>query len=50
MTRPAPDSIARFFAENAYVQGGGTNIVNVILVDFRGFDTLAKSPCSASLR
>ena len=42
MTRPAPDSIARFFAENAYVQGGGTNIVNVILVDFRGFDTLGE--------
>jgi multicomponent K+:H+ antiporter subunit A len=42
MTRPAPDSIARFFVENAYVQGGGTNIVNVILVDFRGFDTLGE--------
>jgi multicomponent K+:H+ antiporter subunit A len=42
MTRPAPDSIARFFAENAYTQGGGTNIVNVILVDFRGFDTLGE--------
>jgi multicomponent K+:H+ antiporter subunit A len=42
MTRPAPDSIAHFFVENAYVQGGGTNIVNVILVDFRGFDTLGE--------
>jgi multicomponent K+:H+ antiporter subunit A len=42
MTRPAPDSIARFFVENAYTQGGGTNIVNVILVDFRGFDTLGE--------
>ncbi len=42
MTNPAPDSIARFFVENAYVQGGGTNIVNVILVDFRGFDTLGE--------
>ena len=28
--------------ENAYTQGGGTNIVNVILVDFRGFDTLGE--------
>jgi multicomponent K+:H+ antiporter subunit A len=42
MTRPAPDTISRFFVENAYVQGGGTNIVNVILVDFRGFDTLGE--------
>jgi multicomponent K+:H+ antiporter subunit A len=42
MTRPVPDSIARFFTENAYTQGGGTNIVNVILVDFRGFDTLGE--------
>lgn len=42
MTRPAPDSIARFFVEHAYTQGGGTNIVNVILVDFRGFDTFGE--------
>jgi multicomponent K+:H+ antiporter subunit A len=42
MTRPAPDSIGRFFVENAYTEGGGTNIVNVILVDFRGFDTLGE--------
>ncbi|MDF2854987.1 MAG: Na+/H+ antiporter subunit, partial [Neobacillus sp.] len=26
--------------ENAYVEAGGKNVVNVILVDFRGFDTL----------
>ncbi|MGH7035414.1 MAG: hydrogen gas-evolving membrane-bound hydrogenase subunit E, partial [Stellaceae bacterium] len=42
MTRPAPDSIAQFFVENAYRQGGGTNVVNVILVDFRGFDTFGE--------
>ena len=36
MTRPAPETIAHYFVENAYTQGGGTNIVNVILVDFRG--------------
>ena len=42
MTRPPPDSISRFFVENAYTQGGGTNIVNVILVDFRGFDTFGE--------
>ncbi|GEC14426.1 monovalent cation/H+ antiporter subunit A [Nitrobacter winogradskyi] len=42
MTRAAPDSIARFFVENAYTLGGGTNIVNVILVDFRAFDTFGE--------
>jgi multicomponent K+:H+ antiporter subunit A len=42
MSRPGPDAISRFFVENAYVKGGGTNIVNVILVDFRGFDTLGE--------
>ncbi|MEH6951408.1 monovalent cation/H+ antiporter subunit A [Nitrobacter sp. NHB1] len=42
MTRPEPDSIVRFFVENAYTLGGGTNIVNVILVDFRAFDTFGE--------
>ena len=42
MVRPAPDSIAGYFVENAYTKGGGTNIVNVILVDFRGFDTFGE--------
>jgi multicomponent K+:H+ antiporter subunit A len=42
MTRPEPSSIARFFVENAYALGGGTNIVNVILVDFRAFDTFGE--------
>ncbi|HET7587398.1 MAG TPA: monovalent cation/H+ antiporter subunit A, partial [Gammaproteobacteria bacterium] len=42
MTRPAPDSVSRFFVERAFTEGGGTNIVNVILVDFRGFDTLGE--------
>ncbi len=42
MTRPAPQSISRFFLEHAYTEGGGTNVVNVILVDFRGFDTLGE--------
>jgi len=30
----------RFYAENAYVLAKGKNIVNVILVDFRGIDTM----------
>ena len=42
MTRPLPETVSRFFVERAYVEGGGTNIVNVILVDFRGFDTLGE--------
>jgi len=42
MTRPLPDSVSRFFVERAYSEGGGTNVVNVILVDFRGFDTLGE--------
>jgi multicomponent K+:H+ antiporter subunit A len=42
MTRPPPESISGFFVENAYTRGGGTNIVNVILVDFRAFDTFGE--------
>src|SRR3546814_580675 len=42
MTRPASDPISRYFVERAYSEGGGTNVVNVILVDFRGFDTLGE--------
>ncbi len=42
MTRPAVDTIAQYFIDNAYTKAGGTNIVNVILVDFRGFDTLGE--------
>jgi multicomponent K+:H+ antiporter subunit A len=43
MTRPLPDNtISRYFMEHAYPQGGGTNVVNVIIVDFRGFDTLGE--------
>jgi multicomponent K+:H+ antiporter subunit A len=42
MTRPLPDSIARYFLQRAYTEGGGTNVVNVILVDFRSFDTFGE--------
>ena len=41
MTRPL-DSISGYFWDNAYSGGGGTNVVNVILVDFRGFDTFGE--------
>ncbi|AWM85445.1 monovalent cation/H+ antiporter subunit A [Microvirga sp. 17 mud 1-3] len=42
LTRPLPDTISRYFVENAYAEGGGRNVVNVILVDFRGFDTFGE--------
>jgi multicomponent K+:H+ antiporter subunit A len=42
MTRFPPEILARHFLELAYLEGGGTNVVNVILVDFRGFDTLGE--------
>lgn len=32
-------AISEFHLANSYKGGGGTNVVNVILVDFRGFDT-----------
>lgn len=41
LTRPQ-DSIAWYFLENALPKGGGTNVVNVILVDFRGYDTFGE--------
>ncbi|MGO2012518.1 MAG: monovalent cation/H+ antiporter subunit A [Pseudoalteromonas sp.] len=41
LTRPL-ESISQFFVANAKTGGGGTNVVNVILVDFRGFDTLGE--------
>jgi multicomponent Na+:H+ antiporter subunit A len=34
------ETISSFFIENSYTEAGGKNMVNVILVDFRGFDTL----------
>lgn len=35
-------SISQFHLANSYKGGGGTNVVNVILVDFRGFDTFGE--------
>ncbi len=39
LLRREPDNIGWYFLENSYTGGGGNNVVNVILVDFRGFDT-----------
>lgn len=41
MTRPF-NTISDYFIANAKIGGGGTNVVNVILVDFRGFDTMGE--------
>jgi len=37
-----PTALAHFYATEAVEGAGGTNVVNVILVDFRGFDTLGE--------
>jgi multicomponent K+:H+ antiporter subunit A len=42
LTRPAVRGLAPFFLRNALDSAGGRNVVNVILVDFRGFDTLGE--------
>lgn len=42
LTRPERDGISRYHWENSYTGGGGTNVVNVTLVDFRAFDTLGE--------
>ncbi|OYR41963.1 hydrogen gas-evolving membrane-bound hydrogenase subunit E [Halorubrum sp. Eb13] len=46
LTIPGPDaeptSVATYYTEQAIPGGGGSNVVNVILVDFRAFDTLGE--------
>jgi multicomponent K+:H+ antiporter subunit A len=42
LTRHTPLSISPYFIEQALPAGGGTNVVNVMLVDFRAFDTLGE--------
>ena len=42
LTRPAPQSISPFFLDQALPGGGGANVINVMLVDFRAFDTLGE--------
>ncbi|MDP1704623.1 MAG: monovalent cation/H+ antiporter subunit A [Sulfurimicrobium sp.] len=41
LTRPY-DSISGWFLANSVPGGGGKNVVNVILVDFRGYDTFGE--------
>lgn len=40
---PADKTLSHFYADNAYVLAKGKNVVNVILVDFRGIDTMVES-------
>jgi multicomponent K+:H+ antiporter subunit A len=42
LTRRAPQSISPFFLSRAVSQGGGANVVNVMLVDFRAIDTIGE--------
>ncbi len=41
-SNPAESRLAAYFAQNSFAAANGRNIVNVILVDFRGFDTLGE--------
>ena len=41
-SRDLPQTPSTFFLERALTEGGGRNVVNVILVDFRGFDTFGE--------
>jgi multicomponent K+:H+ antiporter subunit A len=42
LTRPRMLDLSSFFVEHSLPQGGGGNVVNVILVDFRAFDTFGE--------
>lgn len=42
MTRPQGATISDFFLTHSYSDAGGRNVVNVLLVDFRGFDTMGE--------
>ncbi|MBT8296362.1 MAG: DUF4040 domain-containing protein, partial [Gramella sp.] len=40
LSEPVSKEVGDFYAANSYVEAHGKNVVNVILVDFRGADTL----------
>jgi len=42
LTRPFPESVANHYLARSLSEGGGANTVNVIIVDFRGFDTMGE--------
>ena len=43
LVSPADMEVSQYYADNAYVLAKGKNVVNVILVDFRGFDTMIET-------
>jgi len=49
VTLPPAGLLAPFFFDNALDPAGGHNVVNLILVDFRGFDTLGEITVVASV-
>lgn len=40
--RSARETIAHYFLAESLPAAGGRNVVNVILIDFRGYDTLGE--------
>jgi multicomponent Na+:H+ antiporter subunit A len=40
---PNVKEVSEYYADNAYILAKGRNVVNVILVDFRGFDTMVET-------
>jgi multicomponent Na+:H+ antiporter subunit A len=40
---PSSSEVSKYFADNAYLLAKGRNVVNVILVDYRGFDTMIET-------
>ncbi len=42
MTTRNAETLSGYYLEHSVSGGGGTNVVNVILVDFRGFDTFGE--------
>ncbi len=42
LAQPVTKEISAFYAQNAYTLAKGKNVVNVILVDFRGIDTMVE--------
>lgn len=42
VSQPLPGDMARWYLDNSVPGGHGRNVVNVILVDFRAFDTLGE--------
>lgn len=42
LAQPVNEEISNYYAENSYILAHGKNVVNVILVDFRGTDTMVE--------